>query len=90
MRIGTAIAIYFVIWWVVLFVVLPLKVRTQGEAGEVVPGTPASAPARPQLLFKAAMTTVLAGIVFAGLWAILHSGLGLDDIPFLPKYGSNH
>lgn len=89
MRIGTAIAIYFVIWWVVLFVVLPLKVRTQGEAGEVVPGTPASAPARPQLLLKAGMTTVLAAIVFAGLWAFLHSGVGLDDIPFLPKYGSN-
>jgi predicted secreted protein len=86
MRIGTAIAIYFVIWWVVLFLVLPLKVRTQGEAGEVVPGTPASAPARPQLLLKAALTTVLAGIVFAGLWALMHSGLSLDDVPFLPKY----
>jgi predicted secreted protein len=89
MRIGTAIAIYFVIWWVVLFAVLPLKVRTQGEVGEVVPGTHASAPARPQLLLKAAMTTVLAAIVFAALWALLHSGLGLDDIPFLPKYGAN-
>lgn len=86
MRIGTAIAIYFVIWWVVLFVVLPLKVRTQGEAGEVVPGTHASAPARPRLLLKAALTTVLAAIVFAGLWALMRSGLSLDDVPLLPKY----
>ena len=89
MRIGTAIAIYFVIWWVVLFAVLPLKVRTQAEAGEVVPGSEASAPARPQLLLKAALTTILAAIVFAGLWAILNSGLGLDDVPFLPKFGRN-
>ncbi len=86
MRIGTAIAIYFVIWWVVLFLVLPLKVRTQGEAGEVVPGTPASAPARPQLLLKAAATTVVAAIVFAGLWALMNSGLSLDDVPLLPKF----
>lgn len=89
MRIGTAIAIYFVIWWTVLFAVLPLKIRTQGEAGEVVPGTPASAPARPQLLLKAALTTALAAIVFLGLWALMRSGLSLDDVPFLPKYRSN-
>lgn len=88
MRIGTVIAVYFVIWWVVLFAVLPLRVRTQGEAGEVVPGTPSSAPARPELLLKAALTTVLAAIVFVALWAVMHSGLGLDDIPFLPKFSS--
>lgn len=86
MRIGTAVAIYFVIWWIVLFAVLPLKVRTQGEAGEVVPGTPASAPAQPELLLKAGLTTVLAGVVFALFWALMHSGIGLDDIPFLPKF----
>lgn len=89
MRIGTAIAIYFVIWWIVLFVVLPLRVRTQAESGDVVPGTPASAPARPELLLKAALTTVLAAIVFLGFWVVMRSGLGLDDIPFLPKFGSS-
>ncbi len=89
MRIGTAIAIYFVIWWTVLFAVLPLKIRTQAEAGEVVRGSEASAPARPHLLLKAAMTTVLAAIVFLGLWALMRSGLSLDDVPFLPNYGSN-
>lgn len=87
MRWGTAIAVYFVIWWVVLFAVLPLKVRTQGEAGEVVAGTPASAPARPHLLLKVALTSVLAAIVFAALWMLVNSGLTLDDVPFLPKFG---
>jgi len=89
MRIGTAIAIYFVIWWTVLFVILPLKIRTQAEAGEVVRGSESSAPARPRLLLKAAMTTVLAAIVFLGLWALMRSGLSLDDVPFLPEYRSN-
>ena len=86
MKIGTLIAMYFVIWWICLFAVLPLKVRTQGEAGEVVPGTPASAPARPHLLLKAGITTVVAAIVLAGILGLINSGLSLDDIPFFPKF----
>jgi len=88
MKIGTLIAMYFVIWWICLFAVLPLRVRTQGEAGEVVPGTPASAPARPDLLLKAGITTVVAAIVLAGIVGLINSGLSLDDIPFLPKYST--
>ncbi len=88
MKIGTLIAMYFVIWWICLFAVLPLRVRTQGETGEVVPGTPASAPARPDLLLKAGITTVVAGVVLAGILWLLGSGLGLDDIPFFPKFAS--
>ena len=32
----TAAAIYFVIWWVVLFTVLPFGVRNAAEAGETI------------------------------------------------------
>ena len=49
-ELAIAIAIYIVIWWTVLFAVLPIGVRTQGEDGVVVPGTPASAPTAPRLL----------------------------------------
>ena len=45
MSTSLAVALYIVIWWLTLFVVLPFGVRTQGEAGDVVEGTPASAPA---------------------------------------------
>jgi hypothetical protein len=45
-----AIAIYVVLWWTVLFAVLPIGVRTQAEDGTVVPGTPESAPKAPRLL----------------------------------------
>ena len=44
MPIGSIIAIFFVVWWIVLFAVLPFGVRTQQEDGEVVPGSEASAP----------------------------------------------
>jgi predicted secreted protein len=86
MRFGTGLAIYFVIWWIVLFAILPIRVRSQAEAGDVVPGTEASAPERPRLLLKAGLTTIVAGVVFLGLRALLDSGLGLDDIPFLPRF----
>ncbi len=39
MSLTFGLALYFIIWWTVLFAVLPFGVRTQGEAGEIVPGT---------------------------------------------------
>jgi len=72
MKIAFLIAVYFIVWWVVLFVVLPFGVRTQAEAGDVVPGTPESAPANFQLGRVLLITTVVAGIVFAGIWAVVH------------------
>jgi predicted secreted protein len=61
----TAIAIYFIIWWTVLFAVLPWGVRSQEERGAVVPGTDPGAPAIPMLWRKLLWTTILAGVVFA-------------------------
>ncbi len=52
MSVTTAIAIYFIIWWVVLFAVLPFGVRSQQESGAVAPGTDPGAPAVPQLMRK--------------------------------------
>lgn len=71
MSLTFALAIYFIIWWVVLFAVLPWGIRTQGEAGEVVPGTIESAPVKPRLLKVFIATTVVAGIVFLGVWYAL-------------------
>jgi len=65
MSIATAVAIYFIIWWVVLFTVLPWGVRSQEEGGDVVGGSDPGAPVIPRLWWKLAWTTVIAGIVFA-------------------------
>ena len=61
----TAAAIYFIIWWITLFAVLPWGIRSQAESGEVVPGSEPGAPAVPKLLAKLGWTTVVATIVFA-------------------------
>lgn len=71
MSLTFGLALYFIIWWVVLFAVLPWGVRTQGEAGDVVPGTIESAPVKPRLLKVFIATTVVAGIVFLGVWYAL-------------------
>lgn len=82
-----AISLYIVIWWIVLFVVLPIGLRTQAEEGEVSPGTAESAPHLPRLLPKILATTVVASLVFAGIYLIMaHHLITLDQIPFLPRY----
>ena len=82
-----AISMYVVIWWIVLFAMLPIGVRTQEEEGEVAPGTAESAPHMPKLLPKMLATTVVASVVFAVVYVIIvHRVITLDQIPFLPRY----
>lgn len=91
MGIPATLAIYGIVWWLTLFVVLPFGVKTQEEAGDVDAGTAPSAPARPQIFQKMAITTVLSALIFAGVyWLITATGLGLDDIPFLPKFDKSY
>jgi predicted secreted protein len=88
MSLAFALAIYFVIWWIVLFAMLPFGVRTAEEAGEEAsPGFAESAPQRPRMLPKVIATTLVSAVIFAGVYAILvHHVIRLDDIPFFPRY----
>jgi predicted secreted protein len=83
MAISTSIAIYFLIWWLTLFAVLPWGVRAQGEDG-VVPGTDPGAPATPRLRFKLIWTTVVATVIW-GVCAVVYINriVTLDDIAAL-------
>ena len=81
MSIVTALAIYFIVWWLVLFAVLPFGVRSQQEGGEVTPGSDPGAPAIPRLARKLVWTTIVAGIVFAlGYVAYAYRLVALDDL----------
>ncbi len=44
MTITAAIVLFAVIWFMVLFVTLPVRLRTQGDVGEIVPGPQARPP----------------------------------------------
>jgi predicted secreted protein len=70
MPITTGLAIFFLIWWLVLFAVLPWGVRSQDEHGEVVPGSDPGAPALPKLRSKLLWTTLVSLVVFAAFYVI--------------------
>lgn len=84
----TALAIYFIIWWVVLFTVLPIGVRSQVENDDVTLGTERGAPAKPMIVRKMLLTSVVSLAVFAAFyWAVYVMGFGLDDIPrIVPQF----
>ncbi|MEO1001195.1 MAG: DUF1467 family protein [Pseudomonadota bacterium] len=87
MTITGAIVLYAVIWFMGLFVALPLRLQSQEEAGEVVPGTPPSAPADPQLRRKLRWVTVGATLLWLVVCGVIVSGLvTVDDIDISAPY----
>lgn len=81
-------AVYFIIWWLTLFAVLPFGTKTQAEADEVVLGTVESAPARFRGGRVLLMTTLVSAIIY-GVWYVLsvRLGYGIDSIPqFMPDF----
>jgi predicted secreted protein len=68
----TAIVLYVLIWWVVLFTVLPFGIRPIDEAGEV-PGGWRGVPRAPRLGRKALATTLIAGLVWAACMGVIES-----------------
>ena len=81
--ISTAFAIYFVLWWLVLFLTLPFGVRSQHEDGEGAPGTDPGAPVLARMGRKLIWTTVISGIVFA--ISVLAYNAGLLNVERLSK-----
>jgi predicted secreted protein len=71
LRISGGLGLFFIIWWTLLFAVLPFGIRSQEEAGEVVRGSEPGAPAVPALREKAIWTTFLAAIVLIVVAAVL-------------------
>ena len=63
----SALVLFAVVWSMVFFIVLPLRMTSQGDVGEIVPGTHASAPADAQIGRKAKITTLWA----LPIWAII-------------------
>ena len=60
MTITASIVLFAIFWFILLFVTLPLKIKTQQEAGKQTPGTPPSAPEDPQIKTKMLWVTVVA------------------------------
>lgn len=73
MGVTTGILVYIITWWMVWFMVLPIGVKTQGEKGESILGTPKSAPVKPMILKKMAATSVVAALVWGVIFYLIET-----------------
>jgi predicted secreted protein len=62
---ATGVMVYLVIWWTILFAVLPLGVRRVENPGK---GEEPGAPEKPQLLRKAVITSIVAAVLWIGFY----------------------
>ncbi|MEL6464232.1 MAG: DUF1467 family protein [Pseudomonadota bacterium] len=86
MGITSALVLYAVIWWLCFLVALPIKVQTQGDLGDIAPGTHAGAPEHHHTRRKAWIVTWVAlalWVIIAGI--ILSGWISLDDMNFFDR-----
>ena len=85
----SALVLYLVIWFVVLLVVLPIRLETQGERGEVVPGTPEGAPANLDMWKKARLVTWVSALVWLVIAGVIFSGvISVRDLDWFGRMGN--
>jgi len=81
MSITAAIVLYAVLWFLALFVVLPLGLTTQAEAGRIEPGTPGSAPRDAGLPRKLRLATAVSALLWLAIAGTILSGaVSLRDL----------
>ena len=82
MTLLTGLAVYFIIWWITLFAILPIGVRTQADEGDITLGTTESAPLQARLGRKLLLTSLVASVIFAVYFiATVYFGLSVDSLP---------
>ena len=89
MSITAVIVVFAVTWFMVFFIVLPIRFVSQGDAGEVVPGTPKGAPARDIVGRKAKLTTLIATPIWAAITGVILSGwISIADLDWFGRMGN--
>lgn len=88
MSITGGIVLFVVIWFITMFVTLPITLRTQGEAGEVVPGTHQGAPADFRLRKTMLIVTLVTVVLWAIVAAVIFSGwITIEDLDTMGVLG---
>lgn len=81
MNLTGGIVLYAVLWFLVMFILLPIRERSQEEAGAVVPGTPPGAPDNPRIGRKALWATLISAVLWGiCAWVILYAGITRADV----------
>ena len=88
MSITGGIVLFVVIWFLTMFIVLPITQRTQGENGAVVPGTHQGAPANFRLKRTMLIVTGLTVVIWAIVATIIFSGwISIEDLDTMGVLG---
>ena len=88
MGITSALVLFAVIWFMTFLIVIPFKIETQGDLGDVVEGTQAGAPENHYLSKKAWIATGISAVIWAIVAGIIVSGaITVDDLDFFDRYG---
>ncbi|MEY3307840.1 MAG: hypothetical protein RLZZ413_1878 [Pseudomonadota bacterium] len=83
MSITAIVVVFAVTWFMVFFMVLPIRFVSQADTGSVVPGTPAGAPAQENVKRKAWITTWISLPVSAVICGVILSGwISVRDFDF--------
>lgn len=88
MGIASGLVLYAVLWFMTFLVAIPIRLKTQGDVGQVVPGTHAGAPHDHQLRKKAWITTGVAAVLWAIIAYVIITGtLTVRDIDWFERMG---
>jgi len=88
MSITSALVLFAVLWFLTFLVVIPIRLKTQGDVGAVVPGTHAGAPEDHNLKKKAWITTAIAAVLWAVITSIILSGaITIRDLDVFNRMG---
>ena len=89
MTISAILVLFAVIWFMVLFILLPIGLKSQDDMNKVVPGTPASAPDNLNLGRKAIWVTIISLIIWVPACLVISSGaITVDDLNFYKAWGA--
>ncbi len=87
MAVTSALVLLAVIWFMLLFIALPLRQKSQTEDGHRVPGTPGSAPVNPMIGKKMLWVTIISFILWIPLVWFINSGIWtIENIDIWNKF----
>lgn len=77
----SAIVLFAIVWFMLFLIILPIRVQTQGDLKDIVPGTHAGAPEHHHLGKKALWCTGLSFLIWGFFVAIILSGvISVDNL----------
>jgi|TARA_B100001750_G_C15394291_1_gene539150 predicted secreted protein len=63
--------LFILIWWIVLFTILPFKIKSQIESGQIVESTDPGAPENPRIVQKFLIVTIISLMLWLGLYVLV-------------------